>query len=212
MQRGRIGGGRKGIGKTLFCDNFTGEWQDVWNGDDFSKVAYVGLFKSPKFLAQLAAFVKDVSRIKDNRIEKLLPKNMPLEIFSNEFQGTKRYHMPDTLEQQCNHGLVISALRAELTNKGLKVGNRGRIDLYTLGKDKEITILYEAKTDDSINSCCHAIGQLLYYSRRLKILPRLVAVLPDTITSETRNIFRDLQIDVLTYNWKNNQPKFKESW
>ena len=54
-----------------------------------TRVAFVGLFNDTKFLAQVGAFVKDVSRIKDNKIEKLAPKNMPEDIFSNEFQGSK---------------------------------------------------------------------------------------------------------------------------
>lgn len=209
MHRGITGGGRKGIGKTLFSDNFEGNWEDVWEENAISKVAFVAVLNSPRFLRQLSVFVKDVARIKDKRIEKITPKETPPDIFTREFQGKKQYNMPNEIEAKCDHGLVISNLMTKLKDQGLRVGNRGRLDLYVLGKDDEISTLYEAKTDDSLNSCCHAIGQLLYYSRRLEINPRLVAVFPGSITNESRKVFKNLNIDVLTYTWLKNEPYFK---
>jgi len=209
MHRGNIGGGRKGIGKSLFIDNFTGEWEEVWEKKKMSTVALVASLDSQRFLKQLSTFVHEVARIKDERIEKLKPKVIKPDIFREEFHGKKEFRVPNDVEVKCDHDLIIGSLEKKLKSHGLRVGNRLRMDLYVLNKDDKIVTLYEAKTDDSLNSCCQAIGQLLYYSRRLRWKSRLVAVLPDTLNKETRRVFQDLGIDLLTYNWVKNEPHFE---
>ncbi len=50
IHRGKIGGGKKGIGKALFIDNYTGEWKTVKDGEMESNVALVGAINSPRFV------------------------------------------------------------------------------------------------------------------------------------------------------------------
>jgi len=60
LHRGKIGGGKKGIGKHLFYNNFKGNVTQVDN-DSF---AIIGNMNQPEFTRNLTKFVKEVDRIK----------------------------------------------------------------------------------------------------------------------------------------------------
>ena len=95
IHSGRIGGGRKGIGKTLFTDNYIGEIIPVKVKNNISEYAPVGSLSSARFGSQVALFVHEISRIKE------LSKNIqtPSKIdtiksgikttFNEEFSGEK---------------------------------------------------------------------------------------------------------------------------
>ena len=65
VHRGKLGGGRKGIGKALFEKQYRGVWTEMDDGGEEASVAVVGLLSSPRFPRQLAQFVGKVERIKD---------------------------------------------------------------------------------------------------------------------------------------------------
>lgn len=60
LHRGRIGGGRQGIGKALFKRHFTGRWISI-EGDE---MALVGSLKDRSFVKQVAGFVVEISNLK----------------------------------------------------------------------------------------------------------------------------------------------------
>jgi hypothetical protein len=62
LHRGKIGGGRTGVGPELFRNSFGGEWTSL-EGDEVVKV---GAIFSPDFIGLVSRFVKDVHRIKLN--------------------------------------------------------------------------------------------------------------------------------------------------
>ena len=69
LHRGRIGGGREGIGKTSFMEWYSGkqvEFFDPSHDDDESAVLVADL-ESREFLIQLEAFVDSVHRFKTSR-------------------------------------------------------------------------------------------------------------------------------------------------
>jgi len=61
VHRGKIGGGRPGIGKKLFFRNYHGEIGEI-DGDRF---AIIGDTSSPDFVQRVRDFVRDVDRIKN---------------------------------------------------------------------------------------------------------------------------------------------------
>lgn len=63
--RGRIGGGRDGIGKALFWDNHRGRTLWATDGDRETDFAFVGELDSPSFAYQVRNFVAEVERIKN---------------------------------------------------------------------------------------------------------------------------------------------------
>jgi len=64
VHRGRIGGGREGVGKQLFLNNYQGRWLTARSGSETEDVALVGALDSDRFPRQLSAFVEQVRRMK----------------------------------------------------------------------------------------------------------------------------------------------------
>ena len=60
VHRGKIGGGRPGIGRSLFFNNYAGDVEDI-NGKRF---AVIGDINSPDFVQKIEFFIKEVDRIK----------------------------------------------------------------------------------------------------------------------------------------------------
>ncbi len=63
--RGRIGGGREGIGKTTFFRHFGGEKFRIRENGLETELAYVCEIGTPDLLARVSYFVHEVERIKD---------------------------------------------------------------------------------------------------------------------------------------------------
>jgi endonuclease III len=64
LHRGRIGGGRAGIGAELFWAHFAGDRVVATDGDRETTFAVIGSAGSPKLASGLRFFVKEVDRIK----------------------------------------------------------------------------------------------------------------------------------------------------
>jgi len=60
IHRGKIGGGKKGVGKSLFEQNYRGVWSLMEDGNSISEVAVIGNLKSGRFAPQAAQFVKKI--------------------------------------------------------------------------------------------------------------------------------------------------------
>lgn len=210
LHRGRIGGGRKGIGKTLFLANYRGKWVSVQDGDSVSRLALVAALDSERFPYQVANFVHELQRIKQEETLETKPSVTLTDTFEEEFSGTKEY-VVGKIEAECDHGLVVSSLEKKLRRAGLPVGNRYPMHLYVLDPNGEMVALFEIKTDSSSASCYGAIGQLLFYSARLDKKPQIVAVFPHLFDKEYESILNKIGIQCLTYKGKNNQPEFDNS-
>lgn len=62
LHRGRIGGGKKGIGKQIFEKNFRGSRMSV----EGEEMAVVGSLSDSSFIEHVAGFVKQIAAIKTN--------------------------------------------------------------------------------------------------------------------------------------------------
>ncbi len=62
--RGTIGGGKPGVGKTLFWDNFMGPTDMLYDGLDMTTCAFVARLGTGTLLNDLRRFVDEVARIK----------------------------------------------------------------------------------------------------------------------------------------------------
>ena len=65
MHRGKIGGGREGLGKSSFWERANVEAALVRDGDRVSEMAIVGRIGSKSLAQDVRAFVREVKRIKD---------------------------------------------------------------------------------------------------------------------------------------------------
>jgi hypothetical protein len=64
FHRGKIGGGKKGVSKTLFEDRWTGPWELVQDGDRSTRMVLVGRLDDKGFPEKVANFVRDVLQIR----------------------------------------------------------------------------------------------------------------------------------------------------
>ena len=61
VHRGRIGGGRPGIGKKLFVEHYQGEKCNI----DSDEIAVIGVINANDFPERVSAFVNEINRIKN---------------------------------------------------------------------------------------------------------------------------------------------------
>jgi len=208
--RGKIGGGRAGIGKALFEEHYRGEWTDVDDGGIENTVALVAALNSPRLARQVSEFVFEVDRIKGlvssgvSQVGALRDDHG----FQEEFTGKKRYKAEKQIEAQCDHGLVVNGLASALQNLGLKVGNDRSRDLYIVDSAGRITSIFEVKTDVSTTSLHTAVGQLMLYSVDLEKHPRLILVIPREVRRTLEAKLNKLKIELLIYRWSGGEVVF----
>lgn len=211
VHRGRIGGGKKGIGKQLFEDKYRGEWVEVEDGKVISDIALIGALRSSRLGLQIKQFINEVVRIKSQRTSKKAKKPSTKHKLSKEFSGKKKYKSSQIIEADCDHGLVVDALASILQNKyGDKVANDRHRDLY-IHRKKSIIKTFEVKTDTSTTSIYSGIGQLLFNGSQLPKRPELIFVSPNDLSREAEKSINRLGIDVLRYRWRGDRVIFLSS-
>ena len=219
LHSGKIGGGRKGIGKISFQEKFAGSFVESPLEELSGKYTEIGNLNNPNLPHQIKFFVEEVARIKDEIVNPTssVAKNSidPLEIlkttYNEEFTGTKQYNgNSNKITSNCNHGLVVNGLKEALEDKQYKIANDQARDLYIYNETPQITHVFEIKTSLNSQIIFTAIGQLLVNSARIEPLPKLVFVVPEKLNINLTKTLQKLNITQLVYTFKNNKPIFKD--
>lgn len=208
--RGRIGGGREGIGKALFMEQYRGYWVAALDGSRISSVVPIGRLSDRRFRYHLATFVRTVDQIKQGVpvTKRDDPWYEPKPTYKPEYGKSYNYTASGKLTVDRKHGRVIQALYSALKASGHEVGNDQERDLYVVDKGV-CTILFEAKTRTDTQSIYTAVGQLFYHGRNdERMSPSRVLVVPDTLSTNQNDRLRELGIIVLRYKWAKGLPKF----
>ena len=200
---GKVGGGRKGIGKLGFLNFYQGTLESVrWPDGRETELIPIGQIDDKHLPEQIAHFVYEVRQFKEGTSSqkgRLSPILLP-HSFRPEFSGQRKgYKTSGTIISWCDHGLIISALAAELEKRKLKYGNDHPRDLYIVSDDGAIKVLFEAKTDVATSSVYGAVGQLMLHGAAESVAIERVLVLPQAPKPETRSALAKLGIKVLTY-------------
>lgn len=209
LHRGKIGGGRVGIGKNLFFEQFRGDEFILANDDGIeNEFCLIGSILSKYFPRQLADFISNVERIKNiNLTTNTGFSKLNDYKFSNEHFGKNEVGRSKITVNRI-HGIVVNALAKTLEEKGLKVGNDRNRDLFIF-KGNKIKTLFEIKANSSTQSLYAAVGQLLIYSIPIVTKVKLVMVVPNKLTNTVTNRLNHWGIDILYYSWENDEPQFK---
>ncbi|MHA1958951.1 MAG: hypothetical protein ACW99U_01890 [Candidatus Thorarchaeota archaeon] len=206
LHRGKIGGGRPGIGKELFISKFYGERIDIRDGDRISRIALVAVLGSPRLAKQVATFVHEVDRIKLESTETTPSVDAD---FTEEFFGTKAVSIGSRkIVAKCDHGIVVNELAKQLEKRGMAVRNNQYVDLFVVEKNNTVKIAFEIKTSAISTQYYEAIGQLFFHSAKLKTKPHFVAVFPEEIDMGAGRVFGEIGIHCLTYKWDGDRPIF----
>ena len=210
VHRGNMGGGKKGIGKRLFLNNYRGDFEIVQDGEQETELPLIGALDSGKFIEQIHDFIREVERIKSIP-QQQIPQTLSIpQEFNKEFTGKRKYKTSEYIEAKCNHGLIVNALADEL-KRGLKTANTRSLDLCIIGNQgNKITHVFEVKTDISTTSLYSAVGQLLLNSVCLPSKPKLILVIPEKLGRPVCEILKELGIKLLIFQWKGDNVIFPD--
>lgn len=211
LHRGRIGGGRPGIRKAYFKDNFRGDFVSAVDGDRETEFCLVGELNSRHFSRQVSNFISEIYRVKnlENGGTAADFGNLTNFIYTDEHSGMTVTERNDPVIIERTHGIVVNALAKELKDRKFKIGNDRNRDLFIHNRG-EISTLFEIKTSSSTQCLYSAVGQLLLYSIPIRSNVKLIAVLPDKLSKAVTKKFSSLGINILYYEWDKDEPKFKE--
>lgn len=210
LHRGRIGGGKLGIGKKYFTDNFRGDFVTALDGERESEFCLIGELNSEHFPKQVANFINEIHRVKkleDNEKASAFSELSDFKYTSESFgRSTTERNDPKTIDR--THGIVVNALAKELKERGKQVANDKNRDLFIHNRSK-ITTLFEIKTSSSTQCLYSAVGQLLIYSIPIKNTVDLIAVLPTKLSTQVSNKLASVNIKVLYYRWEDGDVSFE---
>lgn len=214
VHRGKIGGGKHGVGKGLFFEKYRGEFEVMQDGEQQTEVAVVGALDSDRFIRQIFDFVGEVGRIKNLSmpLQTDVPSESPAlsQKFKKEFYGKKEYRTSKHIEAECNHGQIVNALANKLSQKGLKTANNRPLDLYIFDNaGNKITHVFEVKTDISTTSLYSAVGQLLLNGMDLASKPpSLILAIPQKPDKLICERIKKLGIKLLIFQQKDEDVIF----
>ncbi len=202
LHSGKIGGGREGIGKELFWDNYRGaKVIAIEPTGKMVEMALIADIDSKNMPAQINFFIDEVQRIKG-----LSPKMhggiIKSDAFKSEYSGKRNYSIYRDISAKCNHGIIVEELfRFMRTHKYFCKNNR-HIDLLAHDKKNSSKIIFEVKTSNSITDIYSAVGQLYLNSINILPNPKLIIVVPCGINRQIVNHLKKLRISVLQYDYK----------
>ena len=210
VHRGRLGGGRKGIGKTLFEKHYRGVWEVMDDGDQRTPVAVAGLLHSPRFPRQIAQFVRKVARLKEAAAPPSFQGELTFDELAvrEELIGERYCEQERETGARCDHALIVRDLAAALKTRGFRAGNDGYRDLLVLDKSGRIRAVFQVLPDLGPAGLHAGATRLLLNGLSLPGTPLLVLALPRPPEEALREKLKRLNIDLLTYDWQGDRAFF----
>ena len=199
--RGKIGGGRAGIGKSLFFENYSGTPIEVDDGGKLLEVFLISSLNPNVLPRKVSEFIHSVFNIKSNiKNSKSIKFANKIKDYFPEYFGKKRsYQISELVQQESRHGEIVDKLRSILVNKNYKVGKDKNRDLYIYDRSK-IICLFEVKTNVLNQSIYSGIGQLLLYKHKLPQSCKLFLVLPEKLDPEIIKTLKLLGINIIYFS------------
>ena len=163
IHRGKIGGGKKGIGKYLFEHNYRGVWSFMEDGDCITQVAVIGVLGSTRLALQTAHFVKKIEMLKSAVIRSSQTEiDFPEVTFREDLTGSLPSSEEPDIDAQCDHDLVVSNLAALLNRWKFKTGNDNNHELFLIDPSKNrISHVFEVPADNKGENILAAAAKLL---------------------------------------------------
>jgi hypothetical protein len=210
VHRGKLGGGRKGIGKSLFENHYRGVWEIMDDDGEETTVAVIGVLQSPRFARQIAQFVHKIARIKEAAAAPSSQAELSFdELCVREDLIGERYFKPKSeTGAECDHGLIVRDLAEVLKTRGLRTGNDGQRDLVIMDREDRIRAVFQVLTEMTLPVIHAGATQLLLSGLSLPAAPLLILALPGTPENALREKLKRLAIDLLIYGWQQDRALF----
>jgi hypothetical protein len=181
IHRGKIGGGKKGIGKSMFEHSYRGLWSYMEDGDSLAQVAVIGVLNSGRLPRQIAQFVHKIEKLKSAAANSPQTEINFAEItFREALVGNLPCAPEMNLAAQCDRDLIISSMAVLLKRWKLKIGNDASRELFLIDPvDNNISHLLEVVTDATEKNVLAAAAKLLLQAANEPGNPLTVLVLPE---------------------------------
>ncbi|MFH2075986.1 MAG: hypothetical protein ABIJ57_11685, partial [Pseudomonadota bacterium] len=210
IHRGKLGGGKKGVGKGLFESRYRGAWEIMNDGGDETPVAVIGVLNSPRLARQIAQFVHKIARIKETATARSAQAEFTFnessireELIGDRYPGQVR-----ETGSECDHGLIVRDLSEALKGHGLRTENDGSRDLLAISPGGRIRAVFQVLTGISLAEIHPGAAKLLLNGLNLPEEPLLFLTLPRAPEETLREKLKRLNIDLLIYNWQGDRVVF----
>ena len=213
IHRGKIGGGQKGIGKTLFESRYRGVWAEMDDDDTHATVAVVGDLGSHRFPRQVAQFIHKVLKIKEAAAvaaSSQIPIPLDSLHFSEETTGEKYDDLHHDLSRQCDHGLVVRDLAIALKSVGLRAGNDIYRDLFAMDSTNRTAAIFQVNTETHLKRIHEGVTRLVFSSLSLREPCLLILAVPAPLEPALTDRLKGLNIETIVYVWQDDQAVFPD--
>lgn len=200
VHRGIIGGGKKGIGKSLFWDHYRGVWATMEDGRARTRVALIGALDSPRFALQAALFVRKIGKLKD--LASTSPQThlcFPQVAFREELVGRPSSEFACHIAEACDHALIVGSLAELLASRGYTTGNDEKRELFVMepGGGKPAYV-FAVASDSSERSILSAAAEVLIGKASEGGRPGAVIVLPEQLLNKYHQPLASIGVNVVS--------------
>ncbi len=212
IHRGKIGGGKKGIGKSLFEEYYRGVWAWMDDGDALSQVAVVGALGSGRFALQVAQFVAKIGRLKSTAaLSRQTSLNFSEVSFHEELVGSPPPLPFDDVTCACDRNLVLSQLAQLLERWKFKVGNDVNHELFLIHPvtDRLSHVLAVSACGEESHVMSTAAKLLLQQAAEADH-PAAILIMPEEAMNLYLQRLQLIHIDVLAYRLEGERIIFPD--
>ncbi|MEN6375178.1 MAG: hypothetical protein ABFD75_10425 [Smithella sp.] len=212
IHRGKIGGGKKGIGKSFFEHNYRGVWSFMEDGDCITRVAVISVLNSPRLARETANFVKKIEMLKSTVVNSSQTEiNFPDVTFRKDLVGSLPVFEEPDISAQCDHDFVVDNLAAHLARRKLKTGNDNNHELFLLepsGNRK--SHIFQVITDAWENNILAAAAKLLLLAKNDQDNPSPVLILPEEKAPAHAQLLSPLGVNVVGFRLEEDRTIFHD--
>jgi hypothetical protein len=212
IHRGKLGGGRKGIGKSLFEESYRGVWELMDDGGETTPVAVIGQLDSPRLARQTAQFIRKIAWIKERATARSSQTELTLDelCVHEELIGARHCESERETGAECDRGLIIRDLAEALKRHGFRTGNDDDRELLVVGRENRVRAIFHIATGGTLPGLHAGAMQLLLNGQGLPERPLLILALPVAPDNPLRDKLKGLGIDILIYTWRESGAVFPD--
>lgn len=181
IHRGKIGGGKKGIGKYLFEHKYRGVWSFMEDENCLTQVAVIGVLGSTRLAMQTAYFVKKIEMLKSAAVSSPQTEiDFPEVTFREDLVGSLPSSEEPDINARCDHDLIVSNLAALLKRRKFKTGNDDNHELFLIDpSNNRISHVFEVPADSKEKNILAAAAKLLLQTTGEEVNFLRVLILPE---------------------------------
>ncbi len=212
VHRGKLGGGRRGIGKSLFDESYRGVWELMDDGGEATPVAVIGELNSPRLARAVAQFIGKIARIKEKASARSSQTELTLDelCVHDELIGAQHCEPQRDISAECDRGLIILDLAETLKKCGIRTANDDHRELLVMGRENRVLAIFQIATETTPSALHAGAMQLLLNGSGTPENPLLLLALPGAPDNDLREKLGCLGIDLLLYAWRGNHAVFPD--